>query len=310
VEYATAHGIKPASRHFGLDRRTVRTWVQRARAGGDQGLVPRYPRWRTRRLPATTLELIRVARVDLRYGAPRTQVWLRRVHQLQVNTRTIQRVFQDIGVPVLTKTPKRRPKQLTLFEKDKPGDSVQVDVKVVKLLREKVFQYTAIDDCTRYRVLRLYPRQNQATSLHFLAELQRDLPFPIRKLQCDNGSEFPLAFKLAVEAAGIRHRYIKPRRPEQNGKVERSHRVDEEEFWSQHDFATRTDADAPLADWERRYNHERFSLALQGCTPVEKLQAKRAARPPASSERARAANGESGSRFRGPILTTQYTSQG
>ncbi len=70
VEYATAHGIKPASRHFGLDRRTVRTWVQRARAGGDQGLVPRYPRRRKRRLPATTLELIRVARVDLRYGAP------------------------------------------------------------------------------------------------------------------------------------------------------------------------------------------------------------------------------------------------
>jgi transposase InsO family protein len=280
VEYATAHGIKPASRHFGLDRRTVRTWVRRAKAGGDQGLVPRYPDRRKRRLPAATLELIRVARVDLRYGAPRTQVWLNRVHQLQVNTRTIQRVFRDIGIPVLTKTPKRRPKQMTLFEKEEPGDSVQVDVKVVKLRREKVFQYTAIDDCTRYRVLRLYPRQNQQTSLHFLEELRRGLPFPIRKLQSDNGSEFPLAFKLAVEAAGIRHRYIKPRRPEQNGKVERSHRVDEEEFWSQHEFATRMDADAPLADWERRYNHERFSLALQGRTPAEKLHAKQAAQHP------------------------------
>lgn len=52
VEYATAHGIKPASRHFGLDRRTVRTWVRRAKAGGDHGLVPRYPDRRKRRLPA------------------------------------------------------------------------------------------------------------------------------------------------------------------------------------------------------------------------------------------------------------------
>jgi transposase InsO family protein len=91
------------------------------------------------------------------------------------------------------------------------------------------------------------------------------------------GTEFPLAFKLAVEAAGIRHRYIKPRRPQQNGKVERSHRVDQEEFWSQHDFATREEADAPLADWARRYNHERFSMALQGRTPAEKLHAKQAA---------------------------------
>ena len=53
--------------------------------------------------------------------------------------------------------------------------------------------------------------------------------------------------------------------------------VDQEEFWSQHAFATRSEAEAPLADWERRYNHERLSLALHGLTPVEKLQAKQLA---------------------------------
>jgi transposase InsO family protein len=277
VEYAQAHGIKPAGRHFGLDRRTVRRWLRRWVAGGAQGLVPRYPARRKRRLPDTTRELIRLARVDHRYGAARAQVWLKRVHHIHVSTGTIQRVFREIGIPVLTKTPKRRPRQMMLFEKEEPGDSVQVDVKVVKLAREKVFQYTAIDDCTRYRVLRLYPRQNQHTSLDFLGEVCRHLPFAIKKLQCDNGSEFPLAFKLAVEAAGMRHRYIKPRRPQQNGKVERSHRVDQEEFWNQHTFARRSDAEVPLADWERRYNHERFSMALHGLTPVEKLQAKQAA---------------------------------
>ena len=107
---------------------------------------------------------------------------------------------------------------------------------MIKLQREKVFQYTALDDCTRLSVLRLYPRQNQHSSLAFLRELRDAFPFAIKKLQCDNGGEFPLAFKLAVEAAGIRHRYIKPRRPQQNGKVERSHRIDDEEFWSRHDL--------------------------------------------------------------------------
>jgi hypothetical protein len=131
--------------------------------------------------------LIRVARSEHRFGSARAQVWLKRVHNLQVNAGTIQQVFREMGMPVLTKTPKRRPKQMLLFEKDEPGDSVQVDVKVVKLQRERAFQYTAIDDCTRYRVLRLYPRQNQHTSLQFLDELRRELPFPIRKLQCDNG---------------------------------------------------------------------------------------------------------------------------
>jgi len=46
-----------------------------------------------------------------------------------------------------------------------------------------------------------------------------------------NGHEFPFAFMLAVQALGIKDRYIRPRRPQQNGKVERSHRIDQEEFW-------------------------------------------------------------------------------
>jgi transposase InsO family protein len=274
VGFAREHGIKPASRHFGFARRTVRTWLRRWKASGEAGLVPTYPRQKKRRLPATTIELIRVARTTHQWGAPRTRVWLERVHGLRVNARTIQRVFRDIGIPILTKTPRRRPRQMTLFEKDQPGDSVQVDVKVIKLANEKVFQYTALDDCTRMRVLRLYPRQNQHASLDFLRELTDALPFAIRKIQCDNGSEFPLAFRLAVEAAGMRHRYIKPRRPQQNGKVERSHRIDGEEFWDLHEFTDRADAEPRLRDWERRYNYERFSLALEGRTPAEKLAAK------------------------------------
>ena len=75
---------------------------------------------------------------------------------------------------------------------------------------------------------RLYKRLNQHPSPQFLTELRRAPPFPMKKLQCDNGSEFPLAFKLGVEAAGTKHRYITPRRPQQNGKVERGHRIDED----------------------------------------------------------------------------------
>jgi transposase InsO family protein len=219
------------------------------------------------------VELARVARTEHQWGATRTRIWLERVHQIRVNAKTIHRVFCELGVPLLTKTSKRKPKQLKLFEKEAPGDSVQVDVKVVRVQRQKVFQYTALDDCTRMRVLRLYPRLNQHSSRHFLDEIRRALPFLIKKLQCDNGVEFPLAFKLAVEAAGIKHRYIKPRRPQQNGKVERSHRVDAEEFWSRHDFESVSAAEASLAGWERRYNHDRFSMALGGRTPIEKLRA-------------------------------------
>jgi transposase InsO family protein len=277
LEYAARHSVRSTARHFTLDPKTVRAWRTRHQRGGLTGLVPRYPARRPRRIPEVQVELVAYARRTLQYGATRTQLWLVRVHQVRLAQATIQRIFRDLGLPRLCRTKKRAPKQLTLFEKPHPGDSIQIDTKVVKLGGVKVYQYTALDDCTRLRVLRLYQRLHVSSSLRFLTEVCRGFPFPIRTLQCDNGAEFPFAFSLAVQERGIRHRYIRPRRPQQNGKVERSHRVDQEEFWERQGFPDFETAAAALPHWERTYNYDRFSLALQGRTPAEKLAALTAA---------------------------------
>jgi transposase InsO family protein len=273
LEYAGHHGSAAAGRHYGISVRTIRRWRRRWRSGGLAGLVPLYPRHRQRRLTPVVIELIRQARQECAYGAARTRLWLQRVHGVRLAMGTIQRVFRDLGLPRLRRTRKREPRQMKLFEKAEPGDSIQVDVKFVKIAGRWAFQYTALDDCTRFRVLRLYRRLYQGSSVAFLAELRRAFPFRIKRMQCDHGQEFPFAFVLAVQAAGIRHRYILPRRPQQNGKVERSHRIDQEEFWGRHRFETFEAAATALRGWETRYNYERFSLALQGRTPAEKLAA-------------------------------------
>jgi transposase InsO family protein len=146
-------------------------------------------------------------------------------------------------------------------------------VKYVSIAGRWAFQYTALDACTRFRGLRLYRRLHYSSSLASLTELRLAFPFPVQRLQCDHGQEVSVAFVVGVEAAGIRHRYIRPRRPQQNGKVERSHRIDNEEFWGRHRFQDFEAAAAALRDWETRYKYERFSLALQGRTPAEKLAA-------------------------------------
>lgn len=283
--YASTRSMHAAALYFGISYRTVRRWRFRYRHGGILGLVPRYPAERRRRLTAPVRELIRVARTEHRFGAARTQIWLHRVHGIHVGVSSIQLVFRQLGLRRLTRTPKRRPRQLRLFSKDTPGESVQVDVKFVRVNRQRYFQYTALDDCTRYRVLRLYRYLNARTSLAFLAETRRALPFPIRQIQSDRGTEFSLDFRLSVEALGIRHRYIKPRRPQQNGKVERSHRIDHDEFWTRHRFTSFDEAADALRRWEHVYNVERFSLALRGQTPAEMIAqrlppARRVAEPP------------------------------
>jgi transposase InsO family protein len=140
--------------------------------------------------------------------------------------------------------------------------------------RKKHYQYTAIDDCTRVRVLRIYPRNDQKTAIQFLDYVAEKLPFRIECIQTDNDAEFQGTFHWHVLDRGIGHVYIRPATPRLNGKVERSHRIDAEEFYRMLDGVVIDDTDLfndKLAEWENFYNFERPHGGLNGQTPYERL---------------------------------------
>jgi transposase InsO family protein len=85
--------------------------------------------------------------------------------------------------------------------------------------------------CTRIRVLKVYEKCNQTTAIRFIDEVVRRLPFRVQVVQTDNGAKFQSRFHWHLESLDIRHVYIRPRTPRLNGKVERSHRVDDQEFY-------------------------------------------------------------------------------
>jgi transposase len=109
VEYALEYGVKPASRRFGPERKTIRRWRDRWRAEGLAGLVPRYPAQRPSRLSPEPVALIEHARRVLEYGAPRLRVQLRRVHKRTVSLAAIRRTFARLEFPRLPRRGKRRP---------------------------------------------------------------------------------------------------------------------------------------------------------------------------------------------------------
>jgi transposase InsO family protein len=80
-------------------------------------------------------------------------------------------------------------------------------------------------------VLRIYPRSDQKTAIQFFDYVASRLPFAIERVQTDNGAEFKTAFHWHLLDHGIGHTYIRPATPRLNGKVERSHRIDAEEFY-------------------------------------------------------------------------------
>ena len=111
-----------------------------------------------------------------------------------------------------------------------PGHHIQVDVKFLKFIDDngkklKRYQYTAIDDATRVRALKIYTRHNQKNAIRFVDHIIKKFPFRIHTIRTDRGHEFQALFHWHVEDKGIRHVYIKPRSPQLNGKVERFNRT-------------------------------------------------------------------------------------
>jgi len=166
------------------------------------------------------------------------------------------------------------------LQKQQPGHAVQVDVKFITPIGgtgKRFYQFTAIDDCTRLRVLRVYPRCNQKTAIQFLDYLLAKLPFQVEVIQTDNGAEFQSQIHYHVLDRGIRHVYIEPATPRLNGKVERSHRIDNEEFHRMLDGVVIDNArlfNDKLQEWEDFYNFNRPHGGLDGQTPNERLKQK------------------------------------
>lgn len=111
-----------------------------------------------------------------------------------------------------------------------------MDVKFFKLKDTegritKRFQHTAIDDATRIRALQIYAKHNQDCAIKFINYVTEKFPFRISMIRTDRGHEFQARFHFHVEDLGIQHVDIKPRSPQLNGKVERSHRTDQNEFY-------------------------------------------------------------------------------
>lgn len=154
-----------------------------------------------------------------------------------------------------------------------PGEKCQIDVKFVPSVclvgeaeGEKFYQYTFIDEYSRFRYLEAFREHSTYSSAVFLCHVVEKFPFAIKCVQTDNGTEFTnrliaqdsqklTLFEKTLQELGIQHKLIRPYTPRHNGKVERSHRKDNEEFYASHKFYSFQDFQKQLAVRQRQYNN-------------------------------------------------------
>jgi transposase InsO family protein len=280
-----SRNVASTCRRFGVSRKTFYKWRRRQVEHGDSGLCNRShaPQHSPRATHRDIVSKILYLRQRYHFGPGKIADYLRRFHAVTIAGSSVHRLLKRHGMNRLPASQKYRShgKRWQRYEKPQPGHRLQLDVKFLERIpgtTKRFYQFTAIDDCTRVRVLKVFDRCNQRTAIQFIDDVIRRLPFRVRVIQTDNGAEFQSDFHWHVEAQDIHHVYIRPRTPHLNGKVERSHRVDDQEFYQLLDRHGFTDDihlfNQKLREWEDYYNYHRPHGALDGQTPYERLMAK------------------------------------
>lgn len=207
---------------------------------------------------------------------------------INIGTRTIGKIVKKEGLVRTYRTRKLRCKYVKVPLL--PGELVEIDIKYVpkRLNNRRYYQFTAIDCASRWRYLKIYENIGNSEAIDFLNRVIKIAKFKIRAIKTDNGSCFtnrytgylkssdPInprlhSLDLLCQRLNIIHYLIDPGKPQQNGKVERSHRTDQEMFYNRHEFKTILGLKRGIKQWNTYYNNLEH-CALDGLTPNEALE--------------------------------------
>ena len=273
ILYSQKYGVTKAAIRYKTNRQYIYRWLKRY-DGTLQSLADKSHRPHHHPNEHTADELKLIADMRKRnMNAGLVVFWVKLRQRGYTHSVTgLYRLLRRQGqMAVKPPNPKYIPKPYEQMQY--PGQKVQIDVKFVPSAcivgdakGQKFYQYTAIDEYSRFRYLEAFEEHSTYSSAVFLEHLIKVFPFPIKCVQTDNGAEFtkrllpaerrtPTLFEARLKQCGIEHHLIRPYTPRHNGKVERSHRKDNEYFYATHSFYSFEDFKKQLAVHNRKYNN-------------------------------------------------------
>ena len=217
---------------------------------------------------------------------------LREKHAYSRHPGSLYRVFVRLGYRKKGESTKEKSKHNGHYDTPtKLGVKWQMDVKYVPSVcyvgtdGEKFYQYTMIDEASRERFIFPYKEQSSYSTVDFVKRAIAYFGYAPEIIQTDNGPEFTHTSKtdrvhpldvLCIQLH-ITHKLIRPKTPWHNGKVERSHRNDQERFYNYLKFYSYDDLLLQMKRYLRRSN--RIAMSVLGWkSPIQKRQELEAAR--------------------------------
>lgn len=269
-EFALKNGVTKAARRYHTNRQFIYRQLEKY-DGTLRSLALKSRKPHSHPKSHTTEELELIKKVKSRYGID----GLAEVY-VQLKKRGYTRSYGSM-IKQISKLPKDKVKIRKGYTKHEeirgeyPGDKVQVDIKYVPkecllfdTMDKKYYQITAIDEFSRKRILEIVDEKSVTNTSRFIKTLEEKMGLKINTIQTDNGPEFvnnqletniPTLFELTLEELGMNHRRTRPYSPWQNGKVERSHKIDGERFYSRNEFTSIKELKVKLKRYNARYNN-------------------------------------------------------
>ena len=273
MHYAQKKGVTKAARKYKTTRQWIYYWLRRY-DGTPESLkeLSRKPHSHPNQHTDKEIKLIEdMRRRNSTIGL--VEFWVRLCQRGYKRTiPALYRVMQRMGY-FNNKTMKKEKYIPKPYEQMQyPGQRVQIDVKFVPISctpafgnKTAFYQFTAIDEYSRQRYLEGFPDNSSYSAAVFVIHAIKFFKFKIECIQTDNGSEFTkhyvsenptmTAFQKVLFNNGIRHKRIRVYTPRHNGKVERSHRKDQERFYSRHSFFSLEDFNQQLRKYNKEYNN-------------------------------------------------------
>lgn len=269
LKYSLKNGVTAASIRFRRSRQAIYEWRAKWDGKSWKSLIEKSHRPHHHPAEHTAEEKEMILRRYPRYKDDMMLLWdsLRKSGYKRSYT-SLVRVVRKWVQPEIQKRTVRQNKPYVRAEY--PGQKVQVDVKYVPSYcvtnGQKYYQYTAVDECTRWTYREMYDEHSTYSSAQFLMNLVMKCPFPIREIQTDNGTEFTNAllqkncdhksmFENLLDRYGIIYHRIRVATPRHNGKVERQHRIDEARFYKKMSMYSLEDGRKQLDRYNARSNN-------------------------------------------------------
>ena len=243
IKYSLKKGVTAASIRFKVSRNSIYRWKNRY-DGTWQSLKDRSHRPKSHPKQHSQQEHDLIMRYYHRNKDDKIVLWDKiRKKGYKRSYAVMCQYIRRQGIEQIDRKKYRKDKPYQ--RADYPGQKLQLDVKYVPsycvVNGQKYYQYTAVDECTRWTYREMYDEHSTYSSLDFLINLVKKAPFPIREIQTDNGSEWTKAltsnkgkktlFEEQLDKYDIIYHRIRVATPRHNGKVERQHRTDEQRFY-------------------------------------------------------------------------------